>query len=99
MQPGGALGHPSGAPLRDTPGGNERDDLTSALTRFFLHGQARWLAPIGGVVPEWFVRFAMSEHVHSVKPWDWEEVAPIWQDWALVYHNVRVAVEAGPQKA
>ena len=41
----------------------------------------------------------MSEHTPSVKPWEWENVPPIWQDWALVYHNVRAAVEAGPKKS
>lgn len=64
-----------------------------------MHGHASWLAPIGGVVPDWFALFAMSEHTPSVKPWEWASVPRVWQSWALTYHNVRVAVDKGPQKS
>ena len=40
----------------------------------------------------------MSEHTPSVKPWEWATVPQVWREWALTYHNVRVAVEKGAQK-
>lgn len=79
-------------------GGNERDTIIEALTRFYLHGHSHWLKPLDGRVPEPFVRVAMSHHIQSVKPWEWTDVPPFWQEWTLIHMAVVNEVANGPPK-
>jgi hypothetical protein len=62
-----------------------------------MGSQSYWLKPIGGALPDWFIRIELARHLGVTPDW-FDDKPPIWLDWALIAYNVDVAAKRGPVK-
>lgn len=42
---------------------------------------------------DWFPRIVASEYIHSVKPWEWDNVPLVWLKWTIAAREIMIQVQ------